>query len=71
MMNVERQKYIYRFWVGWIKIMGPDYCGAIAHSGKVYVYPDHNGGCIIFPADGSYKRFISKTWYDGVDVENL
>lgn len=29
------------------------------------------GGVRIYAMDGSYKRFIADSWYDGVDPESL
>jgi hypothetical protein len=32
---------------------------------------EYRPGVLIIPSDGSYVRFISDTWYDGIDIENL
>lgn len=35
------------------------------------IFVREKGGVAIFPMDGSYYRFISDSWYDGVDLQNL
>lgn len=39
------------------------------HGEKAFIAVD--GGVIILPRDGSYKRFISNTWYNDINTDNL
>lgn len=35
------------------------------------IFKKVDGGVHIYPKDGSYRRFISDRWYDGVNPESL
>jgi hypothetical protein len=52
----------------YLAVFGPE-CGIRLIYKSLHV--GTRDGTVIIPADGSYVRYISNTWYDGVDTENL
>jgi len=43
--------------------------GGILKGDKAFLYVD--SGVLILPVDRSYKRFISNSWYEDIDTDNL
>lgn len=43
--------------------------GGVIREGKLFV--SVRDGVLIIPADRSYKRFISNSWYDDEDIAGL